>query len=53
MIIKKIRRNNKLRVCDFYRICAFAIVAYGTAKKKKKLEEQIGNETKMKVNPSS
>ena len=49
--IKRITKNDQIRVHEFDKGCGFAIVTNDTAKEK--IEEQLGKATKAKIDPTS
>ena len=49
--IKRITKNDQIRVHEFDKGCGFAIVTNDTVKEK--IEEQLGKETKARIDPTS
>ena len=49
--LKKLQKNDKIRVHEFDKGCEFAIVTNDTVKEK--IEEQLGKETKARIDPTS
>ena len=49
--LKELQKNDKIREHEFDKGCGFAIVTTDTAKEK--IEEEIGKETKAKIDPTS
>ena len=49
--LKELQKNDKIRVHEFDKGCVFAIVTNDTVKEK--IEEQLGKETKARIDPTS